>query len=34
VGTHAVFQLSIVAPQIAHSKLLICLLGAADSDRV
>jgi hypothetical protein len=34
VGTQAVFQLSMVAPQMKHSKLLICRLGAMDSDRL
>jgi hypothetical protein len=31
---HAAFHVSIVAPQTEHSKLLICRLGAMDSDRL
>ena len=34
VGTQALFQLSSVAPQTEHSKLLICLLAAMDSVRL
>jgi hypothetical protein len=34
VGTHAAFQVSIVEPQMAHSKLLICRLAAMDSERL
>ncbi len=33
VGTHAVFQLSMVAPHIEHSKLFISRLGAIASVR-